>query len=193
MASAALDAGLYALHGAGVGAGDEQKVGMAACLGGGGQFALHLRRRDEGLALQVAAALGGLLVLQMEAGQAGLLVGLDRAHHLQRISVSGVRVAEGRHLHGLGDVPGLAGHLVHAQQTDVGVPGQAVDQPGPRDIDRRKTQLLGEHGHWRVEGPGQNHGPFGDEPAQGVGFVRRFRRFEQHIPVRAGLKPALTC
>ncbi len=38
---------------------------------------------------------------------AGLFVSLDRAHHLQGIPVPGVGVADGRHLHGLGDVPGL--------------------------------------------------------------------------------------
>ena len=54
------------------------------------------RHRDDGLAGQVAAALGGDLVLQVQAGEAGGGVGLGGTPRLQGVAVAGVRVGEQR-------------------------------------------------------------------------------------------------
>ena len=63
VALAALDALFKALDGAGVAAGDDHKVRVLPRRAGRGDLALHFFRSDQGLAVEVAAALGHDLVL----------------------------------------------------------------------------------------------------------------------------------
>ena len=114
----------------------------------------------------MAAALGGLLVLEVDAGEAGALEGLNRPHNLQGLSEPGVGVADRRHLDRLGDVPGFANHLLHAQQPDVGVARGAVDKPRSGDVERLETGALGEHGHRSVEHSRHDDGLPGDGAAE---------------------------
>src|SRR5699024_8022291 len=60
-------------------------------------------------AFQVAAALGVALVLDVAAGQAGVLEHLDRAGHVHRFAESGVGIDDRGPLAHPGDLPGPGG------------------------------------------------------------------------------------
>jgi hypothetical protein len=81
-----------------VGARQDQRVGTAARVQRGAQLAAHLGGAGHhGLAVEVAAALGEALVLQLDHRGAGALEAAHRALHVQRIAEAGVGVDDHRH------------------------------------------------------------------------------------------------
>ena len=76
----ALDGALEALDRDRVGARDDQRLARVPRVDRGADLAAHLVRRDQRLAVEVAAALGKVLVLELDRGGAGALELAHRAH-----------------------------------------------------------------------------------------------------------------
>src|SRR5436190_17118225 len=87
---AALDRLVEAERLAGVRAGDDEEVAIAAGLGGGADLGRVLLGRDHLLALEVTALLGPDLILEEYAGRTRVLEVADRANHVDRVAVAGV-------------------------------------------------------------------------------------------------------
>ena len=119
----------------------------------------------------MAAALRHDLVFEMNAGHSGGFEDLHGTHHLQGLAEAGVGVTQSRHPHGVGDVGSGARHFLYAQQSDVGVPGSAVDDPGAGYVDRLETQLLRHHRHGGVEAPRHGERTASDGLSQGGDLV----------------------
>ena len=82
-----------------VGPGDDHEVVVAEVVGDGAhhaQLADHLRRRDQRLAADVAAALGQHLVLDVRRGDARVDVQLGLALDVEDVAVAGVHVDDHR-------------------------------------------------------------------------------------------------
>ena len=118
----------------------------------------HLRRRYDELALHVAALLGGHLVLDVDPGDPGRLVGADGADHVQRVAVAGVGVGDHRDVDAVGDPPGAGGHLGHGQQANVRPPDRPRRGAEPGHVHGREPGLLHEPGGQRVERPRRHDG-----------------------------------
>src|SRR5437763_1945622 len=82
---------------------------------------------------EVAAALGELLVFQMQAADSGADELGDGAGGGFGTAETGVGVAEGGDADGAGDVPGELGDLGEGEQADVGEAGGGVTEPGAGD------------------------------------------------------------
>src|ERR1700722_14150549 len=81
---------LEPFDGPGVGPGDDHEVGLGAGLHRRADLLDHLLGRDDQLALHVAALLRGHLILDVNPGGPGRLVGAHGADHVQRVAVAGV-------------------------------------------------------------------------------------------------------
>ena len=81
---------------AGVGAGDDDEVGIGPVLGGRADLVAELLGGDHLLARDVPALLGRHLVLDVEPGHARLLVFPHRAHDVEGVAVAGVGVRDDR-------------------------------------------------------------------------------------------------
>ena len=75
---------------------------------------------DDRLAVEVAAALRVDLVLDVRAGEAGVLERLDRAGDVHRLAEAGVGVDDRRQLGHAGDLLAAAGDLGEGREADVG-------------------------------------------------------------------------
>ena len=163
-----------------------RKSGVALGLGGGPHPPHHLRRIDHGLVVQMAAALGVDLVLDMAAGQPLLLDHADRAGGVHRLAEAGVEIDDRRQLGDPGDLMRPPSHLRQGCQADIRhaeIGGQ--DRAG--DVDSVESLGLDLHGDQRRIGagglqqfPGVESGP------QNGTFFRRRLLCEQHqkIPSR---------
>src|SRR5699024_7114056 len=124
-----VDGGRQAGGGAQVGAGHHQEVLVATGISGGPDPPGGGVQVDYRLAVQVAAAFGVDLVLDVAAGQPRLLELLDRAGHVHRLAETGVGVDQTGQIGGTGDLTAAGGDLGQGGQADVG-----------------QTQLIGDHG-----------------------------------------------
>ena len=100
-------------------AGDDQELARAPSRDRGRDFRGHLRRRDHLLALQVTAFLRHDLVLKMNCGNSRRLELANGPDHVDRISVTGVRIRDHRYLDGLHDPASVVHHLRERQQSDI--------------------------------------------------------------------------
>jgi hypothetical protein len=155
------DEGLGALHrtvqprgGPDVGAGDHEEVPVPAgvdrradALDGGGDV-------DRLLAVEVAAALGVDLVLDVAAGQPVVLEDLDGAGDVHRLAVAGVRVDQRGQVRHAGDLPGPVCHLGLRRQADVRQ-AEVGREHGTGDIHAVEAELLDQLRGHRVEGARQ--------------------------------------
>ena len=87
------------------------RSGSVPRLDGGPELADHLVGADQRLAAHVPALLGHHLVLELDPGDAGLLVQLHRADDVDRVAVAGVGVGDHRHVDGGDDPAGVVDHL----------------------------------------------------------------------------------
>jgi hypothetical protein len=111
----------------------------------------HLLGADDQLALHVTALLGGDLVLDVDPGHPGRLVGADRADHVQRVAVAGVHVGDHRDVHARGDPARVVGHLGHREQAHVGPSEQRGGGAEPGHVHRGEPGLLDQPGSQGVE------------------------------------------
>src|SRR5439155_23149697 len=107
VATGPLDGADHPLDGPGVGAGDDDEIVRPAGGDGGADLRLHLRRRDDLLALHVTALLRGDLILDVDGGHAGALVLLHGADHVDRVAVAGIGVGDHRQVPGGDDSRGV--------------------------------------------------------------------------------------
>ena len=157
VAAGTLQRRVQALHRARVGAGDDEEVRALARGDRGGHLGRHLAGADELLALHVPALLGHDLVLEMDGGDAGRLVLVDRADHVERIAVSRVGVRDHRDPDRLCDPPRVVNHLREGEQSNVGPAQPPRGGPEPGHIDRGKARLLDEPRAERVIAAGRQH------------------------------------
>ena len=121
VSKATLDGLFDAVNGTGVGTGHDHHVALAG-INGGLDLADHLFHGNDLTAGHVAALLGHDLVLELNDGDAGLLILADGALHVDGVAEAGV---------GVGDDEGVAGsfhgvgsahdHFAHGHQADVGL------------------------------------------------------------------------
>ena len=71
--------------GEGVGAGDDDEIPVAARVAGGAYLRHHRFHRDDLLAREKTASLGGHLVLDVECRHAGVLILAHGAPHVERL------------------------------------------------------------------------------------------------------------
>ena len=106
----------------------------------------HLVGADQPLAAHVPALLGRHLVLELDPGDAGLLVELHGADDVDRVAVAGVGVGDHRHVDGGHDPPGVVDHLAAAEQPDVGAADQRGRRPEAGHVDGVEAGLLDQPG-----------------------------------------------
>ena len=88
----ALDGAVEAFDGDRIGPRDDQRLARVPGIDRGADLAAHLLRRDQRLAVEMAAALGKILVLELDRVGAGALELADRAHDIERVAVAGVGI-----------------------------------------------------------------------------------------------------
>jgi hypothetical protein len=124
-----------------VGACHDEEVRVAAGVGGGADaFGGGVQVHDV-LAVEVAAALGVELVLDMQPGEAGVLELLDGAGHVHGFAEAGVGVDDGGQVGHAGDLPGPGGYFGEGGQADVGQ-AEVVGQHCAGDVDAGKALFL---------------------------------------------------
>jgi len=129
----------------GVGARDDEEVGVetVAHVDGGAVFAQRLLAAHAHLAGDVAAALREALVLEVDAGHAGLDHFLDRAQGRERVAVAVVGVGDDRDVDGARHHRGDACDLGLGQEPHVRPPVGHGDRI-PAEVDRLDAHLLGD-------------------------------------------------
>src|SRR5699024_11492712 len=148
-------------HGCRVGTGTHDEVVVTARRHRRPDPADHRVGVDHGLAVQVSAPLRVDLVLQVAAGEPGLLQRLDRAGGVHRLTETGVGVDDGRQIGDPGDLVATPRHLGERGQTDVGQSELGGDHR-TGDVHPLETQLLDEYCGERVHRAG-----YSDDPARG--------------------------
>ncbi len=129
------------MHGAGVGAGDDDEVGIAAGLHCRADFGDEFVVRDDVLAIQMTATFGRHLVFDVNGCHAPGFKFTHRARHIEFVAIAGVCIGNQRHANGAGHHRRTVHHLAQGQQTKI------RKTKGRRDtsaghIDRGKASLL---------------------------------------------------
>ena len=133
--------------GGGVGAAQDEDVGARlAGIDGGAQAGHGLVPVDHADAGRQAAAFGQCLVLDHDAGEAGIGVARHRAFDVDGVAVAGVAIADHRDGHGGTDVAALVEHL------GVG------NEPGVGQAETRRRHRQAAHEGQRITGPGNDAG-----------------------------------
>ena len=97
-------------------------------------------RRDQRLAVEMAAALGKILVLELDRVGAGALELAHRAHHVERVAVAGVGIDDQMRADAVADQRQRLGHLGHGDEADVGPAELGVGDRRAGDIERREAR-----------------------------------------------------
>src|SRR5262245_4580304 len=82
-------------------------------------LAAHLLRRDQRLAVEMAATLGEILVLELDSVGAGALERAHCAHDVDRVAVAGVGVDDQMRGYALADERQRLRDLRHRDEADV--------------------------------------------------------------------------
>ena len=151
----ALDRLLEAEHRHGVGAGDQHDVGVGPVLGRGAHLADEVVGVDDLLAVEVTAALGRDLVLDVQRGRAAQRVLAHGPHDVELVAVARVGVGDHGDRDRGGEAAEVLGHLGHGQQPVVGV-AEGGRRAGARHVHSREARLLDQAGGQRVVGAGRH-------------------------------------
>ena len=146
----ARDGALEAFDGDRIGAGDDQRLARAARIDRRLDLADHLRRRDQRLVVEMAAALGKILILDLDGIGAGALEQAHRALDIERIAVAGVGIDNEMGRDAVADQRDCIDHLGHADQADVGPAEPRIGDGRAGDIERLETGLFGDQRGKRV-------------------------------------------
>ena len=164
---------IEARHAAGVAAGDDHGVGVAAAGAGRGHLLHHLGGRYHLLAGEVATALrspcpagGPLLVLQLDRRRPRRLEDADAFLHLPRATEAGVGIDNEGDVGGRREDPSVGGELVEGDQPDVGHGVEASREHRAGEVHRLEALTRDQLGDQRHRCPGNRHRLLGDEPAQ---------------------------
>jgi len=144
-----------AVHRAGIGAGDDEGVGIAPRGGGRPQLGRHNVGVDHLLAGHVAAALGRALVLDEDRRHAHRLVARDRARDVLGVAIAVVAVDQHRQLGRRHDVADAGAHLAETDQPEIRQPVTRADQRKAADRIGGKARALDQPRRERVMRAGQ--------------------------------------
>ena len=89
----------------------------------------------------MAAALGKILVLELDRVGAGALELADRAHDIERVAVAGVGIDDQVRVDAVADQRQRLGDLGHADEADVGPAEPGVGDGRAGDIERGEPGL----------------------------------------------------
>ena len=157
----------------GVGARDDEEVGVEAVahVDGGAVLAQRLLAAHAHLAGDVATALREALVLEVDAGHAGLDHLLHRAHGREGVAVAVVGVGDDRDVDGARHHRGDARDLGLGQESHVRPPvghGHGISA----EVDRLDAHLLGDlRVQRRVHATREHVGLVLQQPAEGLAFA----------------------
>ena len=164
---------IEARHPAGIAAGDDHGVGIAAPGPGCGHLLRHLAHRHDLLAGQMAAALraprpagGPLLILQLDRRRSRRLEDADTLFHFPRATEAGVGIDNEGDIGGRRKDPGVGSELVERDQADVGDRMHAGREDRAGEVHRLEALPLDQLGHQRQRCPGDRYGLLTDEPAK---------------------------
>jgi hypothetical protein len=150
----AVGRGVEPLGGADVGARHDEEVRVAARVDRGADALDRGVLVDDLLAVEVPAALRVDLVLDVGAGEPGVLELLDAAGHVHRLAEAGVGVDDRRQLGHAGDLLAPARDLAQGREADIGQP-KVGREHGARHVDAVEALALDESRRERVEGAGE--------------------------------------
>ncbi len=173
----ALDGAVEAFDRDGVGARHDQGLARVAGIHRGADFSAHLGGRDQRLAVEMAAALGKVLVLELDRGGAGALELAHGAHDVERIAVAGVGIDHEMRIDAVADQRQRLRHLGHGDEADVGPAEPGVGDRGAGDIERREARLRGDQRGERIVHAGRH-----DDGLAGKTGAERFGVSHGHIP-----------
>src|SRR5690606_28831389 len=110
---------LYAVDRDRVSAGDDLEVAVQTGIGRSLDLLDHFVGRDDRLAGEVAALLGEVLVLKLDAGRTGPFIGAHGAVGVDRIAEAGIAVNEQGDVYSIGDDSDVLRHLGHGDQANI--------------------------------------------------------------------------
>ena len=113
-------------------------------------LAHHLRRRNQHLVVEMAAALGEILVLELDGVGAGALEQAHRALDIERVAVAGVGIDHEMRRHAVADQADGLDHLAHADQPDIGAAQPRIGDGRAGDVERLEAGLFGDQRGERV-------------------------------------------
>jgi hypothetical protein len=128
----------------GVGAGNDQGVGARAGIGRGPDLADHLGSRHQGLAVEMPAALGHSLVLDLDRVGTGALEHSYCALDVEGVAEAGIGIDHDRQVHAIADDRDGLGHLAHRNEPDIRATEACIGDAGTGEIDGLCTRLLGD-------------------------------------------------
>ena len=171
------DGALEAFDPNGVGAGDDQRLARASRIERGAQLAAHFGRGDQRLAVEMAAAFGKVLILELDRVGAGAFEFVHCADHIERVAVTVVAIDDEMRADTLADQRQRLGDLGHADEPDVGAPEPRIGDRRARDIKRGESGLGRDQGGERVVDAGRHHDWFAGESGDA-----RFPHRPFHVP-----------
>ena len=116
----------------------------------------HFLRRDQRLVVEMAAALGEVLVLELDGVGAGALEQTHGALDIERIAVAGVGVDDEMRADAVADQRQRLDHLAHADEADVGPAEPRVGDGRAGDVERLEAGLLGDQRRQRIVDAGRD-------------------------------------
>ena len=135
-----------------VGAGDDQEIGVGARIDRGLHLLRHLARRDHGLAGEMAAALGELLILELDGVGARALQHLHRVGNVHRIAEAGIGIDDERYADAVAHRRDMRGELGERDEADIGHAEIGIGDARAGDIDGGEAKLLDHPRRERVGG-----------------------------------------
>ena len=137
----AIDRGRKSLDRDGVGARDDDEIGIVQRIAHRLELLHHLGGRHERLVVVVPALLRERLILEMKRRDARALEAARGLLGVERIAVAGVGVGDDRHVDDIDHGGEPVDDLVRRNQPEVGHAGAARDRAA-RGVDRREARLL---------------------------------------------------
>jgi hypothetical protein len=119
VACGALDRALEAFDRDRVRAGDHERLARAPGIERRADLAAHLVRSDQSLTVEMPAPLRKILVLELNRVGARLLEPAHRAHDIERVAVTGVRINDEMDIDSVAYQRHRVGDLAHAHEANV--------------------------------------------------------------------------
>ena len=146
----ALQRGVQALQRQCIGTRQDQRLVAVARVERGVQLAAHLGRADHGLAVQVPAAFGKVLVFELHHRRAGALEAAHRALHVERVAETRVAIHDYGRMHAFCDTRQRVLYFAERGQAHVRAPEPRVGDRCARQVQRFEAGLLGNQRRERV-------------------------------------------
>src|SRR5262245_42332560 len=140
-----------------VGARDHQRLARAPRIERRLDLASHLDRRDEDLAVEVAAALRKCLVLELNGARPRAFEQAHGAPDVERVAIAGVGVNDQIGVDAIADHGDNLDNLAHAHETDVRSAEPRIRDRCAGDVQRPETALFGDQRGERVVDAGSDH------------------------------------